>query len=193
MKDFQLKADKLAGELKQEFKTTDPDMKISFEKGSATKVISVEDSQKLVDFMNIIPSQVLRVSQDVAGLTESSMNFGKIRFSADKINEAFINILARSSINSYLPYINSTLESLARLAGYAYKGMIDPYGGWAPNPQSPLLKSALKHYSEVLKMKVEDVKYEAIHAGLECGELISLFPNMEAISIGPTIRNPHSD
>ena len=34
---------------------------------------------------------------------------------------------------------------------------------------------------------------EACHAGLECGEIITKYPNIEAISIGPTVKNPHSD
>jgi dipeptidase D len=32
----------------------------------------------------------------------------------------------------------------------------------------------------------------AIHAGLECGILGTHYPEMDMISFGPTIRNPHS-
>ena len=32
----------------------------------------------------------------------------------------------------------------------------------------------------------------AIHAGLECGLLGSVYPNWDMISFGPTIRSPHS-
>ena len=35
-------------------------------------------------------------------------------------------------------------------------------------------------------------KVEAIHAGLECGVIGSKSPGMDMISIGPTLRNPHS-
>ena len=31
-----------------------------------------------------------------------------------------------------------------------------------------------------------------IHAGLECGLLKKHYPNIEMISVGPTIRNAHS-
>ena len=36
------------------------------------------------------------------------------------------------------------------------------------------------------------VKVIAIHAGLECGVIRAVYPNMDAISIGPTIQNVHS-
>ena len=35
-------------------------------------------------------------------------------------------------------------------------------------------------------------KIEAIHAGLECGIIGEKFPGMDMVSIGPTIKNPHS-
>jgi dipeptidase D len=35
-------------------------------------------------------------------------------------------------------------------------------------------------------------KISAIHAGLECGLIGGVFPNLDMISFGPTIRNPHS-
>ena len=31
-----------------------------------------------------------------------------------------------------------------------------------------------------------------IHAGLECGLIKKVYPNMDLVSIGPTIRNAHS-
>ena len=41
-------------------------------------------------------------------------------------------------------------------------------------------------------MYKEDPKVEAIHAGLECGIIGEKFPGMDMISIGPTIKYPHS-
>ena len=39
-------------------------------------------AQKLIDMLNAIPSQVLRASQEVPGLTESSINLGVVSFCA---------------------------------------------------------------------------------------------------------------
>ena len=35
-------------------------------------------------------------------------------------------------------------------------------------------------------------KVSAIHAGLECGLLGGVYPNLDMISVGPTLRYPHS-
>jgi dipeptidase D len=38
--------------------------------------------------------------------------------------------------------------------------------------------------------KVPEIK--AIHAGLECGIIMGVYPKLDSISFGPTIRYPHS-
>jgi len=35
-------------------------------------------------------------------------------------------------------------------------------------------------------------KVTATHGGLECGLTCAVYPNIDAVSIGPTIRFPHS-
>jgi len=54
---------------------------------------------------------------------------------------------------------------------------------------SPILKTMQKTYNE-LYGKTPEIK--AIHAGLECGILGSVYPAWDMISFGPTIRYPHS-
>lgn len=194
---FISEAKKLAEDLKTEYKTTDSDATIVIHEqsqtchGKCTHALYVS-SRSLVDFLLTCPSQVIRVSQDVEGLTESSMNLGKVRFSAENLPGSYIVTLSRSSVNSYLDANDKMLAGLARMARiFKYSGKLDPYGGWTPNPHSKLLEICKRHYADALDGKEPIV--EAIHAGLECGEIISRYPSMEAISIGPTIRNPHSD
>lgn len=141
--------------------------------------------------MNILPYGVLRMSPDVQGLVESSINMGTVVFTAETGGK--INMLARSSINSFLPYVDEKLRSIVRLTGFRYEGNKDAYGGWAPNVDSLLLKVCREEYSKALNIPESKINVEAIHAGLECGELISKYHGMEAVSIGPTIKNPHSD
>src|SRR5690606_10223741 len=63
------------------------------------------------------------------------------------------------------------------------------YPGWAPNPNSEILKVLEKQYVDLFS---EKPKVKACHAGLECGILGEHLPNCDMISFGPTIRNPHS-
>lgn len=53
---------------------------------------------------------------------------------------------------------------------------------------SPLVSVMEKAYKE----HCDNVKVNAIHAGLEAGMICKVHEGMEAISIGPTIKSPHS-
>lgn len=192
---FCTRAREIFAELQEEYKTTDPDMSLKLErKDSCSKCFHAHfnASRKLVDFLLTCPSGVLRMSQDVPGLVESSMNIGKVRFDAASVAQSVILTLSRSSVNSFLAAHDRFLSGLGRMSGILkYGGKSEAYGGWTPNPKSHLLHITEKHYKKACPDI--DIKVEAIHAGLECGEIISKYPHMEAVSIGPTIRNPHSD
>jgi dipeptidase D len=68
-------------------------------------------------------------------------------------------------------------------------GFDGEYPGWKPNMDSAILKAAREVYLN-LYGKIPEIK--AIHAGLECGILGGVYPNWDMLSIGPTIRFPHS-
>ena len=63
------------------------------------------------------------------------------------------------------------------------------YPGWAPNPNSKILKVLEKKYIEMFN---EQPKVQACHAGLECGILSAHILDCDMISFGPTIKTPHS-
>ena len=74
------------------------------------------------------------------------------------------------------------------LAGGQYT-ITDPYAGWNPNPNSPLLGLFEQTYKQLYGV---DASYVAVHAGLECGTVASKYPEMDLISIGPTLVGVHS-
>lgn len=62
------------------------------------------------------------------------------------------------------------------------------HGAW-----NPKMTSFAQSVHGVMKEFYPHAAFKAIHAGLECGELILRQPKkVEAVSIGPTIRYPHS-
>ena len=63
------------------------------------------------------------------------------------------------------------------------------YPGWNPNPDSPILLLMQDVYKE---MYGQDPEVTAVHAGLECGTIVSKYPGMDAISIGPTLQDVHT-
>ena len=65
----------------------------------------------------------------------------------------------------------------------------DGYPGWAPNPDSALLKCSVDCYRRLFDA---EPKVRAIHAGLECGLFLEKYPHLEMVSFGPTLRGVHS-
>jgi len=61
------------------------------------------------------------------------------------------------------------------------------YPSWKPE-----VNSFTALINDAMKKEYGESKYEAIHAGLECGVLLERYSNMKFASIGPTIVSPHS-
>jgi dipeptidase D len=63
------------------------------------------------------------------------------------------------------------------------------YPGWNPEPKSLFLAFVRSHFE---KMTGREVEVKAIHAGLECGIIGAKIPGIQMVSIGPTLKNPHT-
>ena len=94
----------------------------------------------------------------------------------------------RSSVDSAKTELGARIKAVFTLAGgtVTFSGA---YPGWKPNLNSPILKTMQEVYRNKYG-KVPEIK--AIHAGLECGILGGKYPHWDMISLGPTIRYPHS-
>jgi len=172
--------------VKKELASTEPEFK--FEVLQTEMPTSVIDKKTTDSFLSSVygcPNGVIRMSDDMVGLTETSLNLAIIKSVNGKIT---INCLLRSSVDSAKEDLTAMVESVFVLAGakVVHEGA---YPGWKPNVNSPILKTMKEIYQNKFG-KTPDVK--AIHAGLECGLLGEVYPNMDMISFGPTIRFPHS-
>ena len=63
------------------------------------------------------------------------------------------------------------------------------YGAWQPNFDSPITKKMVDVYKQMFQ---EDAKVQVVHAGLECSLIGQVYPNMDLVSFGPTLRSPHT-
>jgi dipeptidase D len=125
------------------------------------------------------------MSDDIAGVVETSLNLGVITTDADKINILF---LIRSLIDSGREQVESHLASLAELAG-AHIDFSGTYPGWKPDPDSEIMALFRSMYQGIYGHKPNIM---VIHAGLECGLFKEPYPEMDMVSFGPTIKFPHS-
>jgi dipeptidase D len=173
---------------KSEFANTDPDLKLAIDavpvpidrRGMMSYV-----TMKVLDLLFAIPHGIAARSTDLPSLVETSSNQAKVWIDAGKL---FILTSQRSSVMSRLEAHTNRIESIARLAGArVFSG--NGYPAWQPDFDSELLKTCRKTYKNIFK---QEPKVEAIHAGLECGLIGSAKPELDMISIGPTIVDPHS-
>ena len=128
---------------------------------------------------------VLRMIPAIPSVVETSSNLAIISIEG---GEASIKILARSSSETMKEYISHTLQSCFSMAGMKVT-MSGSYGGWDPNTDSEILKLLEKEYRELFSAEaVEQVD----HAGLECSIILGKYPHLDVVSLGPTLRSPHT-
>jgi len=187
IEEFQTVAEKVFAQIKDEFKTTDPDAKIAIQKSSEKPALPLDpvSQQKLLNLVFSLPHGVVAMHSEIEGLVETSTNLAVVNIKADK---AEIICSTRSSIASALEATRGNLAAICELAGGTIL-LEEGYPGWKPNLQSFLLKKLKEQYKDMFQTEAH---IAAIHAGLECGIIGDKFPGMDMISFGPTIKFPHS-
>ena len=178
--------DKVAAWVKKELASVEPDFFMKHEAvDMPAKVITSADTQKLINLVMVAPNGVQRMSSEMENLVETSLNLASMTTE----NGTFtVKALLRSSVDTAKELLAERLVCLAEMAG-GQCALSGAYPGWKPNMQSGLLKSMKETYKRLFNT---EPKVMAIHAGLECGLLGGVYPDMEMISFGPTLNYPHS-
>ncbi|NOU50093.1 aminoacyl-histidine dipeptidase [Pseudoalteromonas sp. JBTF-M23] len=172
--------------LKEELKSIETNLCLSMKKDSSQLEPMIKASQnRLLALINACPNGVVRMSDDIAGVVETSLNVGVIESSDEYVE---ILCLVRSLIDSGREDVTGTLRSLASLAGAEIE-LSGAYPGWKPDPDSQILHIFRDVYEDIYGKKPDIM---VIHAGLECGLFKNPYPHMDMISFGPTIKFPHS-
>ena len=182
---FKSSLSKIEEILKNEFRTTDPGLKIVVEEASADKVLTDECKSKALLLLNLIPNGIQTQSMDIEGLVESSTNLGVVKTSEDKMS---FESAVRSSVATLRESINDKTKLLANSVG-ANIEITDGYPAWEYVKDSKLEHICVDVYEKLTGKKPV---ITAIHAGLECGLLLSKMNGAEAISMGPNMFEVHT-
>lgn len=172
--------------IKTELQFSDPNFELIIESVQVPDFVMNKDDQKnLINRLHSCANGVIRMSDNMPGLVETSTNLASV-----KMDEQHIHIVTsqRSSLNSAKRNISDMIRAQFSLQG-AEIIQTDNYPGWAPNTDSEILKITKKSYIELFN--IEPV-VRAIHAGLECGLFLQKYPHLDMISFGPTIKGAHS-
>ncbi len=149
------------------------------------KQVPEEIQDNLINAIYACHNGVMRMIPAIPSVVETSSNLAIIDI---ENGSAKFKILARSSNEDMKEYIATTLKSCFDMVGMKTT-FSKSYGGWDPNVNSEILKLLEKNYRELFGSEaVEQVD----HAGLECSIILGKYPNMDVVSLGPTIRSPHT-
>lgn len=168
-----------------EYKEIEKTMEIFITSEKRQPVLLAETSKGIVATLFLVPNDVIAMSSTIENLVETSSNIGLVK----KEEDAYvITSFIRSSVASRKYYVAEQMRCLASFTGAAFS-MDTDCPEWEPNPDSSLLELFEQTYQEVFNKLPQK---EAIHAGLECGYFLHHYPDMDMISIGPTLTGAHT-
>lgn len=171
--------------LKQEYRVTDPGVFVAIAEGTGGLPMDKETTEKVLCFLNCLPNGVQTMSADIPGLVQTSLNLGVLHTTD---TELYSESCVRSSVDSQKQMMVDRIRCLIERLGGTAEVQGD-YAGWAYQQDSPLRELLVEVFTE---QNGYAPKIEAIHAGLECGVLISKLPGLDCVSLGPDITEIHT-
>lgn len=174
--------------VQNEYKASDPDITIEKQCEDCVKVhrvISMDSLQRVLFVLFNAPNGVQAMSADLPGLVESSLNLGVLRTEEDFIR---LRYSLRSSVKSRKILLANKLQYMTEMMGgiFSYEG---DYPAWEYKHESIMRQLAGDVYEQLFG---QPQKFEAVHAGLECGLFAEKMPDIDMISIGPNIFDIHT-
>ena len=147
--------------------------------------LSPEDTRKAVGLILSAPNGVQAMEPDLPGQVRTSLNLGILRLEEGRLR---LTWSVRSSAGAEKEKLIEALKALADGCGGTFSRRGD-YPAWEYRPASRLRDVMVRVCRE--RTGKEPV-VETIHAGLECGLLAQKLPGLDAVSIGPDMRDIHS-
>ena len=173
-------------DFEDEYKYIEENIEFFAEKVKTPKTeVPVEIQDNLIDAIYACHNGVVRMIPAYPDVVETSSNLAIIKI---ENGEAAFKILVRSSREDMKDYAVKTLESCFNMAGMKVEAS-GSYGGWDPNPNSEILNMLKRIYKE---QNGKETIVQVDHAGLECSVILEKYPNMDVVSLGPTLLSPHT-
>ena len=175
-------------EVEEEFHVTEPSIQWHMESTDTTPVMPADLSKRIILALQAVDNGVYSVVQDtiLGDITETSSNLASICTTETSCS---IVCSQRSSVMSNLENIVNTIRSVFELAGADTITHSDGYPAWKMRTESHLRSVAVQCYNDLFG---KAPKVIGIHAGLECGLFAERYPDLDMLSLGPTMRGVHS-
>lgn len=181
--------------IKNEYEDTDPGLTLSLVPVSSLpeNEYAFNDIYPLDEALNLsfilayesLPNGVIKLSEDIEGLVQTSLNLGIMKTFNDEIQLSFS---VRSSVEKEKKELIENIDDIVRSAG-GYIEVNGEYPAWQYKKDSKLQKIMTSTYEELFN---KPMVVKAIHAGVECGLFAGALDGLDAVSFGPDILDIHT-
>ncbi len=149
------------------------------------EVVDKENKDKLIYLLMTVPNGVIRMSAEIEGLVETSLNLGILKTEKENV---ILHFALRSNKQSAMEFLEERLTIIASYNDCNVE-VSGHYPPWEYKDNSPLQKLYIDTYEQHFGKKPDVI---AIHAGLECGVFASKISDFDCISIGPDMYGIHT-
>jgi dipeptidase D len=176
--------------IKETQKETDPHLKVSIttekeNESPRTKVLTPDFQSKLLDILgNQLHTGMKSIYKN--GDTKTSQNLGILNLNDGQMELAVS--MRSSDVSEKDEMFSKTTTQLSELFGEKIK----PFNSspiWQPKENSDLTKLAIEAYKQ---LGVKDPRVYTCHGGLENAQFAKKNPEIDQISVGPDIFDPHT-
>lgn len=152
---------------------------------SALAPLTQQVSADVLALLNALPNGVQKMSSDIEGLVQTSLNLGILKTEETCVSMTFS---VRSSVNAEKAALIEELKSLGKKFGASYSESGE-YPAWEYRKDSRLREIMVETFRELYG---REPQVEAIHAGLECGIFSDRLHGLDAVSFGPQMHDIHT-
>ena len=163
----------------------DPNLNIMVEPAIADKAMDADSTRRVIGFLTTVPNGIQAMSADIDGLVQTSLNLGILNTEDGTLQASFA---VRSSVNEEKTALLSRLAEVAASFG-GTMATHGHYPAWEYRKESRLRDVMCAVWEQQNGTAPSVV---AIHAGLECGLFCEKIADLDAVSIGPDMRDIHT-
>lgn len=172
--------------INEEYKGIENEIQISVTpiEDNSGNVFCIDKTDIIAEILTEVPDGVIKMCDSI-DMVETSLNLGVMRLD----NEGFkLDFCLRSSVAKAKEDLKERLGTILAKKGCKL-ALTGDYPGWEFREVSPLRERIVSCYRELYNA---EPLVCGVHAGLECGILISKKNDLDCVSIGPNILNIHT-
>ena len=172
---------------RKEYHASDPDISVNLKlsESGCFSVLDEASAARIISLLLILPDGMQEMSAEMPGLVQTSCNLG-----AASLQESAFTFTSsiRSCMETKKMMLAEKIMRIVVLTGGS-AALEGDYPGWSYRPDSRLKETLINAYQKVCGIKASA---EAVHAGMECGIFAAGIPNLDCVSIGPTMGDVHT-